>query len=39
VKARTVAGGVVAAGGDGAGEVRESGVVVVEQGSLGAAAE
>ena len=39
VKARTVASSVVAAGGVGAGEVRELGVVVEEQGSFGAAAE
>jgi hypothetical protein len=39
VKARTVASSVVAGGGVGAGEVRELGVVVVEQGSFGAAAE
>jgi hypothetical protein len=39
VKARTVASSVVAGGGVGAGEVRELGVVVEEQGSFGAAAE
>jgi hypothetical protein len=39
VKARTVASGVVTADGAGAGEVWELGVVVVEQGSFGAAAE
>jgi hypothetical protein len=39
VKARTAASSVVAGGGVGAGEVRELGVVVEEQGSFGAAAE
>ena len=37
--ARTAASSVVAGGGVGAGEVRELGVVVEEQGSFGAAAE
>jgi hypothetical protein len=39
VKARTVASGVATADGAGAGEVRELGVVVEEQGSFGAVAE
>jgi hypothetical protein len=39
VKARTVVSSVVAVGGVGAGEVWELGVVVVEHGSFGAAAE